>query len=371
MPTPKSLPKQSHAKASQIKSKNTVDKSIKNERDSQASIAAAKLEAAMDIQFGHLFEDSPIAKDFINDVDETRNIQMSTEQENMELSDYKSLLGSKLVVEDLRSDEEFEDDCDFPSDDESMTSTNVDSDESINHKPTSTADDVAVVVFDDSNSGRSSFSKNKSEWRAFMSSKIHKVAGRSLSGAKPSSKQLTQEKEDEENDRKLYDLLKTSKLVEQYTSSELTGKDRVNYQRAKMVELGGKAPKPPKVPLPIRISMAKKSEERARQKIQEAKDSGMYHHTLKTQITGGNTTKNSKKSRFGKRADAGIVGSIGRIKDGVMHVAKKHIRAVEGTSSHMGGANKKRKFNGDSSIMGLASRGNGGKKKTKMVKLGI
>jgi hypothetical protein len=49
----------------------------------------------------------------------------------------------------------------------------------------------------------------------------------------------------------------------------LTGKEKKEYEARKIMRLGGKAPKNPKVPLKILMGMRKKESERAQKKQQE------------------------------------------------------------------------------------------------------
>ncbi|KAH6570540.1 hypothetical protein BASA50_008267 [Batrachochytrium salamandrivorans] len=356
-------------------------------------LAAAKLQAAMDSQFGHLFDDiavssqQPLQPTVNDDKKEDSNRRFPKKQTpDVSLAKSNSAATSsasrqKRMVEDMRSDDEDLEELDDILDND-QSDTDMDSlDDTPSDKESVPLDTgVSVVVFDDvqSKSGRSASSSlgNKSEWRAFMSSSIHKVAGRNLNKIKLTGKQVDEERENEENDKRLLDLLKTSKLIEQYTSSELTGKERINHHKAKIVELGGKAPKALKAPRSMRIGMAKKAEERASKRINDAKNTGMYHSTLKSQISNGGESQKSKKGPFKKRQDVGIIGSIGRIKDGVMHVAKKHIQAVEGvpkrSSGGGGGKRKGRGGAGNISIPGSSSvRGGGSKKKQKMTRLGM
>ncbi|KAI8900774.1 hypothetical protein BC833DRAFT_580480 [Globomyces pollinis-pini] len=125
------------------------------------------------------------------------------------------------------------------------------------------------------------------------------------------------------------DLLKTTKLVEQYTSSELTGKDRLNHMKKKIVELGGKPLKPEKISLPIFIGMKKAAQDRVDKKNEKAL---------------------RPKSRK-KKIDNGIIGSVGKIKNGMMKVSKKIIDAVES------GGKRKKKSGGSSKFKKSGSRG--------------
>lgn len=51
----------------------------------------------------------------------------------------------------------------------------------------------------------------------------------------------------------------------------LTGKEKKEYEARKIMRLGGKAPKNPKVPLKILMGMRKKEGERAQKKKEEVR----------------------------------------------------------------------------------------------------
>ncbi|RKO91951.1 hypothetical protein BDK51DRAFT_25749 [Blyttiomyces helicus] len=186
-----------------------------------------------------------------------------------------------------------------------------------------------VVVFNDT-SVRKEGRGSKIEWKSFMSSNINKISTVAATSKGISKEDAAQDAEDDQHDRDLMDLLKATKLVEQFTASELTGKDRIKYQQQKLIELGGMPGKAAKAPLPIRLGMSKKGNERAVKRLQEAKDMGMYHSSLKTQIL-GDVAKKQAAQKAKRRKDGGgkgIDGGFGVFKDGTLHVAKRDIEAV-------------------------------------------
>ncbi|EXX67708.1 hypothetical protein RirG_111960 [Rhizophagus irregularis DAOM 197198w] len=98
-----------------------------------------------------------------------------------------------------------------------------------------------VVIFND---GLLKKSLNKSgssitEWKSFMSHKISKV---NENPQKSLSKNIVRSDEEinRKNDEELEELLKTTKLLEKYTTEQLSGKDRRKYVEQKVVELGAK-----------------------------------------------------------------------------------------------------------------------------------
>nr|KAJ3421809.1 hypothetical protein HK105_002228 [Polyrhizophydium stewartii] len=124
----------------------------------------------------------------------------------------------------------------------------------------------------------------------------------------------------------------------------------------------------------MRLGMRKKAEERARKKLQEAKDMGMYHSSLRTQIMGSDFVQKSDKDRRKKRSDVGIIGSIGRIKDGVMHVSKKHIDSVNSPGGSARGKRRRGAGAGDPTASLSVSggrRGKSGGRSSKRTRLGF
>ena len=153
-------------------------------------------------------------------------------------------------------------------------------------------------------------------------------------GGRKKVKELEQDAEDDQNDKELMDILKTTKLINDYTSADLVGKERRTYLQQRMVELGAKdAFKPAKVSLPMHIGMKKKALERVDKQIQKAKDFGTYKQSMKKDLSKKEvalTRGAAAASSGGKRQlDKGIVGSVGRIRHGVMKVSKKVIESVE------------------------------------------
>ncbi|KAJ3005366.1 hypothetical protein HKX48_000727, partial [Thoreauomyces humboldtii] len=203
--------------------------------------------------------------------------------------------------------------------------------------PRSTA---KVVVFQDATS-RSAAAGSKNDWRAFMSSDIRKV-----SGEKPvqhlTKKEAEQEAEDKKHDRDLADLIKTSKLIEDHMASELTGNERRKHMAARVAELGGRTAKT-RTPRAIQMGMDVKERERAARRLQDAKDLGVYHSSLKTQIMGeqGQKDLEQKTSRIKDRVkhrSRGIDGGFGSFRNGTLHVGKEDFERVEKQGKRAGGS---------------------------------
>ncbi|KAI8905867.1 integral peroxisomal membrane peroxin-domain-containing protein [Gorgonomyces haynaldii] len=172
-----------------------------------------------------------------------------------------------------------------------------------------------VVVFEEK---RPTIKRDKRLERQLKSSVIKKET-------QPTQQQKKEDKEDDQRDKELMELIKTSQLIEQYT--DLVGKDRLKYQKKKLVQLGAQRERNQRAPLPIRMGMKRKAEERVENQIQEAKQTGMFTKSLKSRLEQSETLLQRKEKR--EKRDKGLTGSMGRIKDGVMNVSKKLIAKVQ------------------------------------------
>ncbi|KAI8590419.1 hypothetical protein BDZ88DRAFT_102752 [Geranomyces variabilis] len=266
------------------------------------------------------------------------------ESEN-EDSDDKVETGSWGEDNDEDDEDEVESDQeDFQSDDEFTGVTGGDSEDEEEEEGTSpqpSSSGPQVIVFQDAvrsteiQSGllASTPQNTKSAYRAFMSSSIKKQTSSAKPPKKLSAREAEQETLDLQHDRDLADLLRTSKLVEQFTTSELTGADRRAHMRDKVVALGGKAAKL-KIPRQIQMGMDVKERQRGAQRLQEAKDLGTYHAKFKTQIMGAQGQKDlaAKTERIKERVkhrSRGIDGGFGSFRNGTLHVGKDEMERVE------------------------------------------
>ncbi|KAJ3171224.1 hypothetical protein HDU88_008261 [Geranomyces variabilis] len=252
--------------------------------------------------------------------------------------------GEDYEDEDEDADEVDSDQEDFQSDDEFTGLTGGDSEDEEEEEGTSPQPSSLgpqVIVFQDAvrstetqSALLASTSQNtKSAYRAFMSSSIKKQTSSAKPPKKLSAREAEQETLDLQHDRDLADLLRTSKLVEQFTTSELTGADRRAHMRDKVVALGGKAAKL-KIPRQIQMGMDVKERQRGAQRLQEAKDLGTYHAKFKTQIMGAQGQKDlaAKTDRIKERVkhrSRGIDGGFGSFRNGTLHVGKDEMERVE------------------------------------------
>ncbi|KAJ3322711.1 hypothetical protein HDV06_002762 [Boothiomyces sp. JEL0866] len=198
---------------------------------------------------------------------------------------------------------------------------------------------VEVVEFSVPTAKRT-ITQPKHEYKQFMNSKIKKIS------APLTRKEKEQEDEDTKNDIELANLIKTSNLIQQYTESELFGKDRLALLRKKADQL---APTKQKQSLPMYLGLKKAAEGRVESKIKEMKDFGTFTKKAAVELRKSEVTLKAKRKQ---KIDKGIVGSVGRINKGVMTVSKSIIDSV-------GGVKKK------VSMRGTGFGGNGNRKKGK------
>ena len=98
----------------------------------------------------------------------------------------------------------------------------------------------------------------------------------------------------------------------------------------------------------MHLGMKKKASERVDRQVQQAKDFGIFIPSMKKEFIKKEVALNRGKEAMsngnGKRAiDKGIIGSVGRLRHGVMKVSKKVIESVENRGK--GKRKKNSKFN--------------------------
>ncbi|CAG8533984.1 1048_t:CDS:2 [Diversispora eburnea] len=187
----------------------------------------------------------------------------------------------------------------------------------------------------------------------YQSPKISKIKDNELNLLKRNDKEEEEIKEEEinkKNDRELEELLKATKLLEKYTAEQLTGKQRRKYNDGKLIELGAKPDnRGKKVPTPISLGMQVKRKEKEQKELEEAKNLGLYHKSIKhkwatSSSTSPNNHKNNNnninntniiKNKFKK--DKGIGIGIGKIKNGILTLSSKDIKRIEKTNNKKGG----------------------------------
>ncbi|KAJ3021410.1 UNVERIFIED_CONTAM: hypothetical protein HDU68_009634 [Siphonaria sp. JEL0065] len=195
----------------------------------------------------------------------------------------------------------------------------------------------AVVIVNNENAGRRDPTIGGArEWRSFMTSDVTKMLTEPKPKPPQTKEEEEQDKQDDANDRELMDLLQTSKLIEDFNASELFGKDRRKYMENKLLELGAKKGPNQKMPFPDRLKMIKAEEKRMEARLKTAKETGMYHASMRTHImAGGDKEKALKlaakanKGNGSKRGEPkALDGGVGHFRNGTLHVGKAAVNAV-------------------------------------------
>ncbi|ORX45139.1 hypothetical protein BCR36DRAFT_372816 [Piromyces finnis] len=209
-----------------------------------------------------------------------------------------------------------------------------------------------VVVFNDT-SMRGSGKNSKQDWKQFMSSKVSDINGKKkVIQQKRTQEEIDQDKEDDMNDQELMNILEATKLVENYASQELTGEDLRRYKKRKLVELGIKQSKAPKMPFKQRLIVKQSQIAKNAKDLQNAKDNGLYDPSIKN--------KWKLETKTPAKKDRGLNGSIGHYKNGILTISKAqaaHMNTNETRSASFG-----RIASTDNSLRRARS---GGKKKGK------
>ncbi|KAF9283438.1 hypothetical protein BGZ68_005355 [Mortierella alpina] len=212
-----------------------------------------------------------------------------------------------------------------------------------------------VVVFDaskvDRKGGSASGGGAEFSFKKFMSSKISKLDEAPPPMENPlTAEEKAEELENKRNDAELHSLIKASRLLEQYNADQLDGVERRRHQRDQLVSLGIQKKENVKVPLQISFGMMSKQRERDMKELEEAKNNGTYHKSIKHTFAAAGGKKKEKS-----RSDRGLKSSMGRFKNGMLTLSEKEIKSVQREGV------KKKKAPGKKSGGG----GGGGSKKKK------
>ncbi|OZJ04761.1 hypothetical protein BZG36_01833 [Bifiguratus adelaidae] len=185
-----------------------------------------------------------------------------------------------------------------------------------------------VVVFDASKLGQkpTDVKGSKYDYKAFMARISSKVGKMDMEPPPPpTAEEIEEEEENKRHDKELQDLLNTTKLLENYEVEMMSGQERRRHHKKKLTELGAKAGKGVKVPTAISLGMKTKERERAAAALEEAKNLGNYHRSIKHQFAVPGKEKDSKAYR----RDRGIGMGIGKFKGGMLTLSKADIARVE------------------------------------------
>ncbi|KAJ6539262.1 hypothetical protein B0H19DRAFT_1178082 [Mycena capillaripes] len=203
---------------------------------------------------------------------------------------------------------------------------------------TSTALNETVVIFSEttSKSGPSSLS-SKAQKKAFMSSKVSKL--REDPGAQ--QPELAAEDDEDErtnaqNDALLHRLVHTKLLSGSLNADlNLTPAHRRKALAGRVLELTGQAKlgkgeksvregERNKAAKRVREGMLEKQKERQKQQVEEAKNLGNYHPTIKKLFESTGTSNAPKKPR-----DRGLKMGVGKFSGGMLKLSREEISRVQ------------------------------------------
>ncbi|KAF9178805.1 hypothetical protein BGZ50_007458 [Haplosporangium sp. Z 11] len=208
----------------------------------------------------------------------------------------------------------------------STTATATTKTKSVSSKPRAGPE---VVVFDASKMDRKGTSSSSGgtefSFKKFMSSKISKLDEAPPPMENPmTADEKAEELENKRNDTELHSLIKASRLLEQYSAEQLDGVERRRHQRDQLISLGIQKKEKVKVPLQISFGMMAKQRERDIKELEEAKNNGTYHKSIKHTFAAAGGKKKEKS-----RSDRGLKTSMGRFKNGVLTLTEKEIKSVQ------------------------------------------
>ncbi|PVG04471.1 hypothetical protein CPB86DRAFT_693663 [Serendipita vermifera] len=240
----------------------------------------------------------------------------------------------KVTVDDIlppqKDEEEESEDEDSESDGDSIEDLNEEGNVGATSK-------VSVVVFEPEK-----YSKSSKQDKSFMSSKISKVRSSEKVAApsnKKSKKDQAEELESMQNDRSLYKLIHTKLLSASLEGpSEGDGAKRKKSLEGRVLELTKNAKlgkgegdvrraEHNKAPRHIREGIIAKQKEKREKKLQEAKDLGNYHPTIKRLLSDPDKVSKPKKR------ERGLGMGIGSFRGGILTLGKQDIQRGQGPSS--------------------------------------
>jgi len=207
-----------------------------------------------------------------------------------------------------------------------------------------------VVVFADPMLKSTTVLADRSQMKAFMSSKVSKLRQDTTS----SSTSKVMKKEDGEddftnaqNDALLHRLVHTKLLSGSLNPDlNLSGAQRRKALEGRALELAGKTSlgkgesvvrqdEMNRAAKRVRLGIEAKQKERAKNELEAAKNLGNYHPALKKIYGSSSDTK-----EIGRKRVRGLKMGVGRFQGGVLKLSREEIRTVEGTSSSRGGKSK-------------------------------
>ncbi|CAO3678031.1 unnamed protein product [Rhizopus stolonifer] len=178
----------------------------------------------------------------------------------------------------------------------------------------------SVVVFDGSVLERKKTFESKSDKKRFLDSRISTVE-KVEEKQKLTPKEAEEEIENDKKDVELKQLLATSKLLEELERDEMSSKERRRHTMKKLETLGVKPTAKNKTPLPLQLELDAIHKKKSLAKLQEAKDLGIYHKSLKHLYV---KTEPKKRNR-----DPGITSGVGRMKGATLTLQKSEIQKIQ------------------------------------------
>ncbi|EIN10700.1 hypothetical protein PUNSTDRAFT_125426 [Punctularia strigosozonata HHB-11173 SS5] len=203
----------------------------------------------------------------------------------------------------------------------------------------------SVVVFSDSKTTALP-PKTKNQKKTFMSSRVSKLNQDSDSSNHRSSRQQEDaeenEKTNQQNDAALYRLVHTQLLTGSLnTELDLTPAQRRKALQGRVMELAGytslgkgeksiRREEMGKAAKRVREGLAFKQKEREQKRLEEAKNLGNYHPTLKKLYDSDFDRKLARKR------DKGLAMGVGKFSGGVLKLGKAEINTIHGNPTSSG-----------------------------------
>ncbi|KAG5459629.1 MAG: hypothetical protein BJ554DRAFT_8423, partial [Olpidium bornovanus] len=143
---------------------------------------------------------------------------------------------------------------------------------------------------------------------ALQSSKICKTSEAPVRRP-PTAADLKEDEEDRKNDAELMSILEASKLIEDYSAKQLSGKERRWWVANQAVKLGMKETPKHKMPLSMGLGLKAAQRKKDLKVLEEAKNIGLYHKSLKHNYA----ASAKRRVRLRKEGDRGLANvGVGR-----------------------------------------------------------
>lgn len=111
---------------------------------------------------------------------------------------------------------------------------------------------------------------DKKDYKTFMSHKISKVVEGERKKPEGNKRRRNQEEQEEDlNDKELASILEMQKKIEELNNKDLVGKERLEYQKKKLIGMGLDKISKTRVPRDAFYGIQNKKEKRAKKEIEE------------------------------------------------------------------------------------------------------